>query len=120
MKAIIFSFLVLSQMSYAIERAGGSNTQTLKCKTSTIETIGSDVTLKLTFISGVAPQYRVKSIDLTQKALIKLATAKTTKLKQDSQTAYNATFTAKDIKVELDKANNTAVLNLGAIEYNCK
>ncbi len=120
MKTLVFSLLVLSNVSFAASKiAGNPVAHTLKCKANFIPFIGSDVNLKVT-TQALAPEYSVREISVSQKALAPDAKAVVTTLKQASQTAYNATFKAKGIKVLLDKSAMTAELSLGAIDYVCK
>jgi len=120
MKMTLLSLLLLSNVSFAAGKiAGNPKTTTLSCKTPIIPTIGSDVKLKVV-TQALAPQYSVREISVVTKAVLPNAKPVETLLKQSSQDAYNATFKAKGVKVQLDKSAMTADLTLGAIEYTCK
>jgi len=69
---------------------------------------------------ALAPLYKVRAISLTTKPISPNSQTSTTSLKQVEQTAYNATFVARGVMVELDKGVMTASLKLVDMEYSCK
>ena len=115
---LILTLTTFSQFSFASMRAGGPVEYGLKCL-SRNPSVGSQVGLIVT-TAALAPQYNVRGIALTTKAIAPNAKVNKTALNQVEQTAYNATFASKGIKVQLDKGNFQAVLNLGSMEYFCK
>ena len=119
MKKLILSLLVVSNVSFAALVPGAQVLHTLKCTSSTIPFVGSEVGLQVT-TQALAPKYNVRAIALTTKAIILNAQVVVTQLKQESQTAYNATFVKKGVSVLLDKGTFKAELTLGAINYSCK
>jgi hypothetical protein len=119
MKKIMFALIVITNVSFATVISGAQVLHTLKCSSNIIPTVGSEVGLQVT-TQALAPQYSVRAIALTTKAIVPNAKVVTTQLKQNVQTAYNATFVGKNVKVELDKGALKAELTLGAISYSCK
>ncbi|MGZ3787826.1 MAG: hypothetical protein ACXVLQ_04850 [Bacteriovorax sp.] len=119
MKKLIFSLLVISNVSFAAAVPGAQMLHTLKCSSTIIPLVGSQVGLQV-ITQALAPEINVRGISLTTKALVANAETKVTPLKQESQTAYNAIFSGKNVKVLLDKNTFTAELSLGAISYTCK
>lgn len=120
MKKLILSLFVISNASFATVAVSGAQTfHNLKCSTSIITTLGSEVSLQVT-TQALAPQYSVRTISVSTKPIYPIGLAQTIALKEESQNAYNAVFEGKDIKVLLDKSTFSAELNLGAITYTCK
>lgn len=115
---LTLSLIAVSQLSFASMSAGGEINHTLRCA-SRNPSIGSQVALVVT-TAALAPQYNVRGIALTTKAIAPNAKVNITQLKEANQTAYNATFAAKGVKVQLDKGTMAATLNLGTVEYSCR
>lgn len=115
---VVLSLAILTLSSFANAMSGGSVQHNLTC-TPNKRLLGMQVGLIVT-TAALAPQYSVRGIALTQSVIIPNAPLHVTQLQQVTQTAYNATFSANDIEVNLDKGTLQAALMLGANEYSCK
>ena len=117
---LTLSLIAFSQLSFGQRLTSGAMVfHPLKCVSKIIPLIGSQVSLNVT-TQALAPQYNVRGMTLTTKALLPNAELVSTVLTQVDQTAYDATFRARGVSAQLDKGTFTAILNLGAIEYTCK
>jgi len=120
----LMTVLVLSSVCFSLYakdmRAGGPVTQVLACKPIKAP---KNLSVKLELIrAAVAPQYNIKGATLVKSKFDPANGNPQTKsvLTQKDQTAYNATFVAKDTVVEIDKSPLEAKVNLGLAEYICK
>jgi len=120
----LMTVLVLSSVCFSLYakdmRAGGPVTQVLSCKPIKAP---KNLSVKLELIrAAVAPQYNIKGATLVKSKFDPANGNPQTKavLTQKDQSAYNATFVAKDIVVEIDKSPLEAKVSLGLAEYICK
>jgi len=119
MKKIILIISFLSNACFATIFSGAEVIHPLKCSSKFSSSLGVEVRLQI-ITQALSPQYNIRSIVLVTKAIAPNAKFVETQLSQYEQTAYNAIFVGKNIKVELDKDVFKADLSLGSNSYFCQ
>lgn len=122
MKKLSLAFFLMSSLIVSANenRPGAPVKQALKC--SAIRAPKS-LAVKLELIrAAVNPQYNIRGATVTKMKFDPANGNPQAKfvLKEVSQTAYNAVFTSKDIRVEIDKSPLKANVFVGDAEYLCK
>ncbi len=111
---------IVSSVAFASpSRPGAPVKQVLACKAIRAP---KNLSVKLELMrAAVSPQYNIKGATLVKTKFDPANGNPQTKsvLTQESQTAYNATFVSKDVKVEIEKSPLQAVVKLGIAEYIC-
>jgi len=118
--AIILSLGIISSAFANPSRPGAPVKQVLACKPIRAP---KSLSVKLELLrAAVSPQYNIKGATLVKIKFDPANGNPQTKsvLTQQTQTAYNATFVAKDVVVEIEKSPLEAKVNLGIAEYICK
>lgn len=101
------------------ERAGGPVKINLSCKAIRAP---KNLSVRLELLkAAVSPQYNLRGATLIATKFDPANGHPQTKsiLTEKNQTAYNATFAAKGIVVEVEKSPLSAIVKLGIAEYSC-
>ncbi len=118
---LLFASLIFCSATFANPLRPGAPVKTeLSCKPIRAP---KNLSVKLEILkAAVSPEFNIKGVTLVKMKFDPLNGNPQTKsvLKQKSQTAYTASFIAKDVVVDIDKSPLEASVNLGIAEYFCK